>query len=428
MTIRLGVIGLGVVGAETLQTLTNHSNVIEERSGQKVEIIEVSARDKSRDRGFDVQKYLWRDDPIELATSQNIDVVVELVGGEDGVALEVAEAALKAGKHLVTANKAMIARHGARLAAIAESMNVTLAFEAAVAGGIPALKALKEGLAGNRINRVSGILNGTCNYIVTEMSETGRSFDDVLKEAQAKGYAEADPAFDIDGVDAAQKLSILAAIAFGGTPNFDSVDTSGVRYVTDLDIKFAKELGYQIRLIGVAERTKDGVMQRVSACMTPKAHPLARIDGVTNAVLMEGSPVGQSLLVGPGAGGGATASAVLGDIVDIASGRGARGFGEAASSLKELSVAPVSVRTGSFYIRVMVIDRPGVIAEMAAIFGKNGVSIESFLQHGRQPDEAVPVVMTTHDTNESTIRNVVEQLGALATVAETPILMRIESL
>ena len=428
MTVRLGVIGLGVVGSETLRTLKDHADIIEARSGQAVQVTEVSARDRLKDRGIDLRDYVWRDHPLSLVASDNVDVVVELVGGEGGVALQIAEAALAAGKHLVTANKAMISRHGATLASLAENHNVTLAFEAAVAGGIPVLKALKEGLAGNRITRVSGILNGTCNYIVTEMFETGRSFADVLKEAQEKGYAEADPAFDIDGIDAAQKLSILAAIAFGGTPHFEAVDTTGIRHVSDLDIRFAKELGYQIRLIGVAEKTPEGLMQRVSACMTPKSHPLARVDGVTNAVLIEGLPVGQSLLVGPGAGGGATASAVMGDIVDIAGRRGARGFGGAASTLKELSITPVSARSGSYYIRVMVIDRPGVIAAMADVFGRNGVSIESLLQHGRQPEEAVPVVMTTHDTNEGTIRNVVTELSALATVAEPPILMRIESI
>lgn len=428
MTMRVGVIGVGVVGAEAIRTLEEHATLIEARAGQPIVVTEVSARDRAKDRGIDLSRYVWRDNPMDLAASPDVDLVVELVGGESGMALAVAEAALGGGKHFVTANKAMIARHGAKLAKEAEANGVGLAFEAAVAGGIPVLKALKEGLAGNRIDSVYGILNGTCNFILTEMFETGRAFDDVLAEAQALGYAEADPTFDIDGVDAAQKLAILAALAFGGAPDVDAVETSGIRRVSALDIAFAKELGYRIRLFGVAQRSETGVEQRVSACMAPAAAALARIDGVTNAVMIEGAPVGQSLLVGPGAGGGATASSVVGDIVDIAAGRGGRGFGAAATSLGGLTAMPIAERNGAYYIRLMVIDRPGVIADVAGILGRHGVSIESVLQHGRQPEEAVPVVMTTHETTEATIRDVVDELGALAAAIEPPILMRIESL
>lgn len=428
MTLRVGLIGLGVVGAETARTLRDHAAMIEARAGRQVVVTEVSARDRSKDRGVDLSAYTWRDDPQDLAASDDVDLVVELIGGDSGPALAAAETALGRGKHFVTANKAMIAHHGARLAALAEEKGASIAFEAAVAGGIPVLKALKEGLAGNRIDRVYGILNGTCNYILTEMFETGRAFDDVLAEAQALGYAEADPTFDIDGIDAAHKLAILAAIAFGGAPDFNAVETSGIRHVSALDIAFAKELGYRIRLFGVAARSEHGVEQRVSACMAPAGAALARIDGVTNAVMIEGAPVGQSLLVGPGAGGGATASAVVGDIVDIAGGRGGRAFGAAAHELAELPVTPIAARRGAYYIRLLVIDRPGVIADVAGVFGRHGVSIESVLQHGRQPEEAVPVVMTTHETTEATVRAVAEELGALAAAIEPPILMRIESL
>lgn len=427
MTMRIGVIGLGVVGAETVRTLGDHAAMLEARAGQAIQVTEVTARDKSKDRGLDLSAYTWRDDANALATSDGVDIVVELIGGEDGPALAAAEAALGAGKHFVTANKAMIARHGAKLATLAEANDVTLAFEAAVAGGIPVLKALKEGLAANKIDRVAGILNGTCNYILTEMFETGRAFDDVLKEAQDLGYAEADPTFDVDGIDAAHKLAILAAIAFGGAPDMDAVEISGIRQVTALDIAFAKELGYRIRLLGVAERSASGVEQRVSACMAPRASALARIDGVTNAVMIGGAPVGESLLVGPGAGGGATASSVIADIVDVAAGRGGRGFGAAAAGLGAMPTTPIAERHGAYYIRLMVIDRPGVIADVAGILGRHEVSIESVLQHGRQPEEAVPVVMTTHETTEATIRAVSEELGALAAAIEPPILMRIES-
>ncbi len=428
MTLRIGLIGLGVVGAETARTLASHAAMIEARAGQAVRVTEVSARDRSKDRGIDLAGYVWRDDPLALAASPDVDLVVELIGGAEGMALEAAKTALAGGKHFVTANKAMIAHHGARLATMAEANNVSLAFEAAVAGGIPVLKALKEGLAGNRIDRVYGILNGTCNFILTEMFETGRAFDDVLAEAQALGYAEADPTFDIDGIDAAQKLAILAALAFGGAPDFAAVETSGIRNVTDLDIAFAKELGYRIRLLGVAVRSDMGIEQRVSACMAPANAALARIDGVTNAVMIEGVPVGHSLLVGPGAGGGATASAVVADIVDIASGRGGRGFGAAAASLGGFKTTPATARTGAYYVRLMVIDRPGVIAEVAGIFGRHGVSIESMLQHGRQPEEPVPVVLTTHETTEATMQAVATDLAAVAAAIAPPILMRIESL
>ena len=428
MTVRVGLIGLGTVGAEAARTLADHADVITARAGAPVVVTEVSARSRSKDRGIDISEATWRDDPSQLATSDDVDIVVELVGGEDGPALAAVEAALAAGKHVVTANKAMIAKHGARLAALAEANGVQLAFEAAVAGGIPILKALKEGLAGNKVERVYGILNGTCNFILTEMLSTGRAFDDVLKEAQDLGYAEADPGFDIDGVDAAQKLAILSAIAFGAAPDFDAVETSGIRNVSALDITFAAELGYRIRLLGVADKSATGVEQRVSACLVAETADLARIDGVTNAVMVDAHPVGQALLVGPGAGGGATASSVLGDIIDIAAGRTARAFGRDAAGLGALQATPIADRHGAYYIRLNVIDRPGVIADVAGVLGQYGVSIKSVLQHGRQPDEPVPVVMTTHETNEATIREVASALSALEAAVEPPILMKIESL
>lgn len=427
MTVRVGLIGLGTVGAEAARTLEAHAEMITARAGAPVVVTEVSARSRSKDRGIDISGMTWRDDPSQLAVSDNVDIVVELVGGEDGPALAAVEAALAAGKHVVTANKAMIARHGARLAALAEANGAQLAFEAAVAGGIPILKALKEGLAGNDVERVHGILNGTCNFILTEMLSTGRAFDDVLKEAQDLGYAEADPGFDIDGVDAAQKLAILSGIAFGAAPDIDAVETSGIRNVSALDIMFAKELGYRIRLLGVAAKSATGVEQRVSACLVPETADLARIDGVTNAVMVDAEPVGQALLVGPGAGGGATASSVLGDIIDIAAGRRAYAFGQEAASLGALTVTPIADRAGAYYIRLNVIDQPGVIADVAGVLGQHGVSIKSVLQHGRDPNEAVPVVMTTHETTEAVIRDVATALSALEAAVEPPILMKIES-
>jgi homoserine dehydrogenase len=387
----------------------------------------VSARDRSRDRGFPVAGLRWYDDAVALASDAGVDVVVELIGGSEGPARALAEAAILAGKPVVTANKALLAVHGAALAAAAEERGVPLAFEAAVAGGIPVIKALREGLAGNRIGSVAGILNGTCNYILTQMRERGREFADVLADAQKLGYAEADPSFDIDGVDAAHKLAILAALAFGRPVAFGAVHVEGIRRISAVDIAFATELGYRIKLLGLARCTDAGISARVHPCMVPASAPIARVDGVFNAVVAEGDFVGRVMLEGRGAGEGPTASAVVADLIDIARNRVTPVWGAAGSALSSAPSVPMSAHVGAYYLRLMVVDRPGVIADVTAILRDAGVSLESMLQRGRSPGEAVPVVLVTHETRESAMREALARIAALPTVMEEPALIRIEA-
>jgi homoserine dehydrogenase len=363
---------------------------------------------------------------VALATDPNIDLFVELVGGSDGPAKAAVEAALRAKKPVVTANKALLAVHGAALAERAERSGAALAFEAAVAGGIPAIKALREGLAGNRISKVAGILNGTCNYILTVMRERGLEFAEVLAEAQRLGYAEADPAFDIDGVDAAHKLAILAALAFGRPVDFDAVFVEGIRRVSALDIGFATELGYRIKLLGIAERGEGGISARVHPCMVPQAAPIARVDGVFNAVVAEGDFVGRVMLEGRGAGAGPTASAVVADLIDIARGRVTPVWGAAAASLSHAPSVPMAAHVGPYYLRLMVVDRPGVIADVAAALRDCRISMESMLQRGRSSGEAVPVVLVTHETEEAAMRAALARIAAQDAVLEEPTLIRIE--
>jgi homoserine dehydrogenase len=308
----------------------------------------------------------------------------------------------------------------------AEAPGASLGFEAAVAGGIPIIKTLREGLAANRVRRIAGILNGTCNFILTNMRERGREFADVLADAQKLGYAEADPSFDIDGVDAAHKLAILAALAFGRAVEFDAVYVEGIRQVSALDIAFAKELGYRIKLLGIARRTETGVEQRVHPCMVPENSPLARVDGVYNAVVAEGDFVGRVMLEGRGAGAGPTASAVVADLIDVARGRRAPLWGAAAENLSGLKSVPIEAYSGAYYLRLMVLDRPGVIADVAGALRDSGVSLESMLQHGRAPGEAVPIVLVTHETRESQMRAAVDRIERLESVLERPSVIRIE--
>lgn len=418
----IGVAGLGTVGAGVLKLLHDNAGLIAARAGRPIVVASVSARDRTRDRGVALGGLNWHDDPAALAHDPAVDVVVELIGGSEGPARALVEAALAAGKPVVTANKALLAVHGAALATLAG--DTPLAFEAAVAGGIPIIKALREGLAGNRIDRVAGILNGTCNYILTVMREQGREFADVLADAQALGYAESDPSFDVDGIDAAHKLAILAALAFNRPVDFAAVHVEGISGVSATDIAFANELGYRIKLLGIARRTADGIESRVHPCMVPMSSPIARVDGVFNAVVAEGDFVGRVMLEGRGAGAGPTASAVVADLIDIARGRAAPMWG--ASSLSALPNVPMAAHQGAYYLRLMVVDRPGVIADVTAALRDSGVSLESMLQRGRAPGEAVPVVLVTHETNEAAMRAACAQIAALDAVQEPPALIRIE--
>jgi len=426
--LKVAIAGLGTVGAGTVALLRRNAGQIEHHTGRKIEVVAVSARDRARSRTIDINGVPWHDDPVAMAGAPGIDVVVELIGGSDGVARQVVTTALERGRHVVTANKALLAHHGNEIAHLAESKKVSLGFEAAVAGGIPILKALREGLAANHVLRVCGILNGTCNYILSQMRETGRDFAAVLKEAQALGYAEADPSFDVDGIDAAHKLALLASVAFGSQVDFAGVYVEGIRHITALDIAFAQDLGYRIKLVGLARPTEHGLEQRVHPCMVPLSAPLAHVENVFNAVMVEGDFVGRLTLEGRGAGADPTASAVAADLLDIAAGRGAPGFGVPASSLKSRPSAPMARRSGAYYVRLMVVDRPGVIADITAAFRDEAVSMEQFLQRGRSPGEAVPVVLTTHDTVEASMVRALGRIGGLDTVVEPPCMIRVENL
>ena len=427
--LRIALAGLGTVGAGTVALLRDNAGPIARRAGRKLEIVAVSARDQSRKRGVAVDGIAWHDDAATMATRPDVDVIVELIGGSEGVARRVVEAAIDQGKHVVTANKALLAHHGSALAKRADARGVFLGFEAAVAGGIPVLKVLREGLAGNQIRRIYGILNGTCNYILTQMGSQRRDFADVLADAQRLGYAEADPGFDIDGIDTAHKLALLAAVAFGSRVDLDGIFVEGIRHVSARDIEYAAALGYTIKLLGVARPTAYGLEQRVHPCMVPQATPIAHVEGVFNAVVVEGDAVGRLMLEGRGAGAAPTASAVVADLIDIASGRGAPGFGMPAKALHESKTAPMARHHGAYYLRLMVADQPGVIAGVAAALRDEAVSMEQMLQRGRAPaGEAVPVVITTHETEEAAMLRAVRKIGALDSVLEPPCLIRIENL
>ena len=426
--LRVAIAGLGTVGAGTLQLLQRQAERLAVRTGRQIVVTAVSARDRARDRGVDLAGLRWYDDAVALAALPDIDVVVELIGGAEGVARRVVEAALAARKPVVTANKALMAEHGTALAETAESQGVALAFEAAVAGGIPIIKTLREGLAGNRLSRVYGILNGTTNYILTTMRESGRDFAEVLAEAQRLGYAEADPSFDIDGIDASHKLAILASVAFGRPVDLAGVYAEGIRHVSRLDIDFAGELGYRIKLLGIARLTDHGLEQRVHPCMVRRETPIAAVEGVFNGIVAEGDFVGQLMLEGRGAGAHPTASAVVADLVDIAAGRSAPPFGVPTAALERVPGAPMERHRGAYYIRLMVLDQPGVIADIAAALRDQQVSMESMIQRGRAPGEAVPIVLTTHDTVEAAMQKALAAIGKLSTVLEPPRMIRIEDL
>ena len=427
LPLKISIAGLGTVGAGTLELLKAQSKILAARCGRNLEVVAVSARDRTKDRGVDLSNIAWFDDPIEMACNADTDVFVELIGGSEGAAKDACFAAMQAGRHVVTANKALIALHGTGLALAAESVGVALAYEAAVAGGIPVIKALREGLAGNHIERLHGILNGTCNFILTTMRETGRAFDDVLSEAQELGFAEADPSFDIDGVDAAHKLAILTSVAFGTEIDFDSIHVEGIRHVAADDIKYAGEFGYRIKLLGISEQTENGIQQRVHPAMVPASAPIAGVEGVFNAVVTQGDFVGTTVLEGRGAGAGPTASAVVADIADIACDRIVRTFGVPASSLSKSLPATFDNHSGAYYVRLMVDDQPGVFAEITAVLANHEISIEGVIQRARSETEAVPVVMTTHETTEAAIQKVLAAFAQLDAVREPPHMIRIEN-
>ena len=425
--LKIAIAGLGTVGAGTLRLLREHADLLARRCGRSLIVTAVSARDKGRDRGLSLDGIRWFDDAVEMAGNAEAEVIVELIGGSDGIAARVVETAIARGRHVVTANKALLAHHGTMLARTAEAAGVTLGYEAAVAGGIPVIKTLREGLAGNELNRVYGILNGTCNYILTDMRLTGRPFAESLAEAQALGYAETDPSFDIDGVDTAHKLAILASVAFGCEIDFGNVYMEGIRHITPTDHAFAQELGYRIKLLGIARRTEAGLEQRVHPCMVPLEDPIAHIDDVFNAVVMDGDYVGTTMHEGRGAGAKPTASAVVADLVDIARGCVTPTFSVPATDLTRLASAPMGRHRGACFIRLMVLDRPGVFADVAGVLRDHSISMESVLQRARAPGEPVPVVMTLHEAEEAAVTKMLKQISKLQAVVEPPRMIRIEA-
>ncbi|MXO55550.1 homoserine dehydrogenase [Pontixanthobacter gangjinensis] len=429
--LRVALAGLGTVGAGVIRLLKDNGTLVADRAGRPIQIVSVCARDRSLDRGVDLSGFVWEDDMTQMAERGDVDVVVELVGGSDGPALTLARNAIAAGKGLVTANKAMIAHHGLELAEAAEGRGCALKFEAAVAGGIPVIKGLREGAAANAIERIYGILNGTANYILSTMEASGADFSDTLADAQRLGYAEADPAFDVEGTDAAHKLAILAAIAFGGKVDFDAVACEGISRVRAADIAQADALGYVIRLIGMADVDEvDGaepaLLQEVKPCLVPKGHPLAHVTGATNAVVAEGNYSGRLLFQGAGAGDGPTASAVVADLIDIARGEVGAPFSVPASQLKPMARAETGGRTGQTYIRFTVTDRPGVLAEITAAMRDADVSIESLIQQGRANNGGeVLVAMVTHDGPERCVARAVELLRDSDSLTAPPLVMKI---
>jgi homoserine dehydrogenase len=430
--LKIGLAGLGTVGLSVLQLLDRQKLALYGRTGRSIEIVAVSARDRHRPRGYDLSRLRWVDDPVALAQSPDIDLFVELIGGGEGPARQAVEQALTSGKSVVTANKALLAHHGLALAGLAEAKKVALAFEASVAGGIPVVKVLREGLAGNQIERVYGILNGTCNYILSRMEAEQLPFEVCLAEAQRLGYAEADPSFDIDGYDTAHKLAILASLAFGTAIDAAAVHVEGIQSITLADLAAAAELGYRIKLLGVAQRTASGIEQRVHPTMVARSSAIAQIMGVTNAVTIDADAVHELTLAGPGAGGSATASAVVADIADIARGIRTAPFGKPAASLDVCERIPLQRHEGGYYIRLVVQDRPGAMAAIATRMAERQISLESIVQKPqaglrvRPLGGEVPIVLITHATSEGLIRAALDAVVADGYTCEKPQVIRIE--
>ena len=426
-TINIAIAGLGTVGAETYRIITEESDFLKARSSAIFNVVAVSAKSKDKKRDVDLTGVEWIADCRDIADIDNIDVVIELVGGSEGVAKELIEKAITNGKSVITANKALVATHGNNIGELVAKHDVMFGYEAAVAGGIPIIKTIREGLASNRLGKIYGILNGTCNYILSVMRETGQEFEDILADAQRLGYAEADPSFDVDGIDAAHKLAILSAIAFQTPINFSGVYVEGIRLISPIDIDFATELGYRIKLLGIGELIGNGLQQRVRPCLVPVNIPIAQVEDVFNAVAAEAEGLGTSLSYGRGAGAGPTSSAVLSDLLDFANNRRTSFLGTAHSELVVRPIQELQKLSGSYYLRLQVYDRPGVLADLTAVFRDKGVSVEALLQRGRNPDGTVPVVLTTHETSEEAIQKSVAEFEKLENVVEKPCILPIEN-
>ena len=423
--LRLGIAGLGTVGTGIIRIVQTHADMLALRAGRPVTITAVSARNKGKDRGVNLDAYAWEDDPVALAQRDDVDVFVEVMGGHEGAAKDATEAALNTGKDVVTANKALLAHHGQALAELAESNGRVIRFEAAVAGGIPVIKALTEGLAANEMSRVVGVMNGTCNFILTQMEATGQGYNALFEECARLGYLEADPNLDVGGIDAGHKLSLLSSIAFGTQVDFDGVELEGIQAITLEDIRQAADMGYRIKLLGVAQMTGRGLEQRMSPCLVPDTSPLGQLQGGTNMVVLEGDSVGQIVLRGPGAGSGPTASAVMGDVMDLARGLRISTFGQPASTLRKVRSARAAV-PAPYYMRLQLQDKPGALAKVAKVLGEAGISIDRMRQYGHE-DTTAPVIIVTHKTTRASLDEALAAMPQTAVVEGTPVAIRIEA-
>jgi homoserine dehydrogenase len=423
--LRLGIAGLGTVGMGVVKILREKQTLLEHRTGRSIEIVAVSARTKDKDRGVSLDGYAWEHDPVKLAQRDDIDIFVELMGGHEGSALKATKAALASGKDVVTANKAMLAHHGHALAMQGEANGSVIRFEAAVAGGIPVIKSLTEGLAGNEITRVMGVMNGTCNYILTQMQATRRGYNALFEECGELGFLEADPNLDVEGIDAGHKLSLLSSIAFGTQVNFDAVELEGIQRIELEDIEQAADMGFRIKLLGVAQMTERGLEQRMSPCLVPSNSPLGQLEGGTNMVVLEGDEVGQIVLRGAGAGQGPTASAVMSDIIEIARGTRLTTFGQPANTLQNAGSAK-SLTPAPYYIRLRLLDKPGALAKIATVLGRAGVSIDRMRQYGHQ-DKTAPVLIVTHKTAPQALDEALCQIPETGVLDGTPVALRIEN-
>ncbi len=426
--LKIGVAGLGTVGMGVLQILQSNNDLITQRCGRIIEVVTIYARSKSKDRGADLSTYDWADNLHSMSDNDTLDCIIECIGGSDGEVKEFVQSALKNGKHVVTANKALIATHGVELSKIAEENNVALMYEAAIAGGIPIVKTMREGLAANNIQSVFGILNGTCNYILTTMEKTGRDFDNVLKEAQDLGYAESDPTFDIDGIDSAHKLALLTALAFGVKPDFETLEISGIRNVSANDIKAAKELGYRIKLLGVTKKLDGDIMQTVEPCLVPIDSAIANVDDSYNAVFIESDHCEKTFLQGRGAGAGPTASSIIADIIDIAKGDIIPAFGKTVARLEQVTLHGFENVQGACYIHLIVKDQSGVLAKITSELAQLDISIDSIIQRGHDDDGSASVIIITQDIIFKHAQMAVKSLEKNDIVLQKPLLMRIEEI
>ena len=428
-SINVGIIGCGTVGTGTARILIQNADIIRRRLGAPVMLKKVSDLDIKRDRGISLRGVQLTTNAQEVLTDPEIDIVVELIGGYKPAKEFILEA-IKNGKHVVTANKALLAVHGEEIYASAEKSGVTLGFEASVAGGIPILAAIKNGLAANNIESIYGIVNGTCNYILTLMTNEGRKFEEVLKEAQSMGYAEADPTFDIGGIDSAHKLAVLTMLTYGTPVKLQDIYTEGISKITPLDIDFARDLGYKIKLLAITKSVDGEIEARVHPTMLPEEYPIATVDGVFNALAVVGDAVGSTMFYGRGAGDMPTGSAVVSDIMDIGrdilSGCANRSPVAAFRERSQLKIRKMDDITSCYYLRFSAIDRPGVMSRISGVLGKNNISISSVIQKGRKAAEAVPVVMMTHEAVERDVRSALDEINKMDCVAGPTMVIRVE--